>query len=103
MLVVVHSASTQDAAGGKDVLQNLFDQIKYSVHNSWCRLKLVWADGGYTNIVEWVKKSLGWKLEIKKRPQDVKGFVPLPQTTLMLAVYNHDIVRYSVLTTAYAL
>lgn len=79
LLVVVHSASIQDAAGGKDLLQSLFDQIKHSVYNRWCRLKLVWADGGYSNIVEWVKQNLGWKLGIKKRPQDAKGFVLLPR------------------------
>lgn len=79
LLVVVHSASIQDAAGGQATLQQLFDQIKHSVHNRWCRLKLVWADGGYMNIVDWVQKNLGWKLEIKKRPQDAKGFVLLPR------------------------
>ena len=79
LLVVVHSASLQDAAGGKDPLQNLFDKIKHSVYNRWCRLKLVWADGGYANIVEWVKKNLGWELEIKKRPQDATGFVLWPR------------------------
>src|SRR6202162_3766670 len=35
LLVVVHSASVQDAAGGKLVLQKLFEQIKHSVHNRW--------------------------------------------------------------------
>jgi len=79
LLVVVHSASIQDAAGGKATLQNLFDQIKHSVYNRWCRLKLVWADGAYASLDEWMKKNLGWKLEIKKRPQNAKGFVVLPR------------------------
>lgn len=79
LLVVVHSASIQDAAGGKDTLQSLFDKIKHSVHNRWCRLKLVWADGAYASLSDWLKKNLGWKLEIKKRPQDAKGFVVLPR------------------------
>lgn len=79
LLVVVHSASIQDAAGGKHILQSLFDKIKHSVYNRWHRLKLVWADGGYSHIVAWVKKNLGWTLEIKKRPQDAKGFVLLPR------------------------
>src|SRR5512135_1318001 len=50
LMVVVHSASVQDPAGGKLVLQRLFDWIKHSVHNRWCRLKLIWADGAYEDI-----------------------------------------------------
>ena len=79
LLVIVHSASTQDAAGGKDTLQSLFNKIKHSVYNRWCRLKLVWADGAYASLGDWIKKNLGWELEIKKRPQDAKGFVVLPR------------------------
>jgi hypothetical protein len=26
-------------------IARLFEQIKRSVHNRWCRLKLIWADG----------------------------------------------------------
>ncbi len=79
LLVVVHSASIQDAAGGKLVLQQLFDQIKHSVHNRWCRLKLIWADGAYEGIVEHVRKHFGWTLEIVRRIEGTKGFVVLPR------------------------
>ncbi len=79
LLVVVHSASIQDAAGGKLVLQQLFDQIKHSVHNRWCRLKLIWADGAYEGIVEHVRKHFGWTLEIVHRIEGTKGFVVLPR------------------------
>ena len=79
LLVVVHSASLQDAAGGKATLQDLFDHIKHSVHNRWCRLKLIWADGGYASIVDWVKQNPGWNLEVVKRPKDAKGFAVLPR------------------------
>lgn len=79
LLVVVHRASIQDAAGGQATLQSLFDKIKHSVHNRWCRLKLVWADGAYANLSTWIKKNLGWELEIKQRPLDAKGFVVLPR------------------------
>jgi transposase len=77
--VVVHRANIQDATSSKDTLPSLFDQIKPSVHNRWCRLKLVWADGAYASFSEWLKKNLGWKLEIKKRPLDAQGFVVLPR------------------------
>lgn len=78
LLVIVHSASVQDAAGGLLVLQQLFDQIKHSVHNRWCRLKLVWADGAYAAIVERVRTQFGWTLDIVRRSDDAKGFQVLP-------------------------
>ncbi|MGB8644756.1 MAG: IS5 family transposase [Anaerolineae bacterium] len=79
LLVIVHSASIQDGAGGQKTLQALFENIKGSVHNRWCRLKLIWADGGYKDIVGWVKKQCGWRLEIVRRPEGAKGFVLLPR------------------------
>jgi putative transposase len=79
LLVVVHSASLQDRAGGQLVLQRLFEQIKHSVYNRWCRMKLIWADGGYEDIVGWVRKQLGWRLEIVRRPEGSKGFAVLPR------------------------
>jgi putative transposase len=78
LLVMVHSASVQDGAGGLLTLQKLFERIKHSLYNRYCRLKLIWADGGYTSIVEKVHKQFGWVLEIVKRCDDVKGFKVLP-------------------------
>ncbi len=78
LVVVVHSASVQDYAGGKLVLQCLFERIKHSVHNRWCRLKLIWADGGYEGLVRFVRKQFGWKLEIVRRLPGTKGFAVLP-------------------------
>ncbi len=79
LLVVVHSASVQDGAGGLLTLQKLVERIKHDVHNRWCRLKLIWADGGYTSIVEKVRQQFGWTLEIVKRSDDMKGFQVLPR------------------------
>lgn len=78
LLVMVHSASVQDGAGGLLTLQKLFERIKHSLYNRYCRLKLIWADGGYTSIVEKVHKQFGWVLEIVKRSDAVKGFKVLP-------------------------
>ncbi len=78
LLVVVHSASIQDGAGGLLTLQKLFERIKHSLYNRYCRLKLIWVDGGYTSIIEKVHKQFGWVLEIVKRSDDVKGFKVLP-------------------------
>ena len=78
LMVLVHSASIQDGAGGYQTLQKLFDKIKHSVHNGWCRLKLIWADGAYAHIVEEVRKHFGWTLDIVRRSDKVKGFEILP-------------------------
>jgi putative transposase len=79
LIVLVHSASIQDGAGGYQVLQKLFEKIKHSVHNRWCRLKLLWADAAYAYIVENVRKNFGWKLEIVRRSDKAKGFEVLPR------------------------
>jgi putative transposase len=79
VLVVVHSAGVPDSTGGKGLLGKLFVRIKRSVYNRWCRLKLIWADGGYETIVEWVKQHYGWTLVITRRPPDAKGFVVIPR------------------------
>lgn len=78
LIVLVHSASIQDAAGGYQVLQKLFGSLKRSVHNRWCRLKLFWADAAYVSIVEKARKMFGWKLDIVRRSDQAKGFEILP-------------------------
>jgi putative transposase len=77
LLVVVQSARVPDGNGGKQTLQVLFNQIKRSVYNRWCRLKKIWADGAYEDIVVFVQKHLGWTLEVVRRPTGAKGFVVL--------------------------
>lgn len=79
LLVVVHSAGLPDGTGGKLTLQRLFDRLKRSVHNRWCRLKIVWADGAYEDIVAFVRQQFGWTLDIVRRPKEAKGFTILPR------------------------
>ena len=74
LLVMVHRASIPDGNGGKLVLAGLFKRIKHSVYNRWCRFKLIWADGAYEDIVAWVKRQFGWRLEVVRRQPDAKGF-----------------------------
>lgn len=78
LTVVVHSASLPDGSGGKLTLQRLFDQIKGSLHNRWCRLKLIWADGAYDDIRDFVRKQFGWTIEVVRRPPATPGFTVLP-------------------------
>jgi putative transposase len=78
LIVLVHSAGLQDGAGGYQVLQKLFVAIKRCVHHPWCRLILLWADAAYVSIVEKVRKTFGWKLEIVRRSDQAQGFEVLP-------------------------
>jgi putative transposase len=72
LCVVVHPANIQDRDGAKQVLEKAKDQFP--------RLKLVWADGGYRGkLIEWVKETCGWVLEIIKRNEDLQGFHILPR------------------------
>ena len=68
----MHEASVQDRDGAKLVLL-LASRI---IHP----LMLVWADGGYAGkLVDWLKATIwGWRLEIVRRRDDLKGFVVLP-------------------------
>jgi putative transposase len=72
LAVVVHAANLQDRDGAKLV----FDKLK----GKYSRLRLIWADGGYAGqLVEWVKNTCGWLLEIVRRSRDAKGFQLLPR------------------------
>ena len=73
LLVVVHSAGVQDRNGIKHVLPLLKSKFLASI-------KTIIADGGYSGqtIIDWVKETLSWKLEIIKR-SDCPGFKVLPK------------------------
>jgi Transposase DDE domain. len=72
LLVVVHSAAIQDRDGAKLVMERAKGRFP--------RLKLIWADGGYTGkLIEYVLLMYGWILQIVKRSDDQKGFVLLPR------------------------
>jgi len=79
LMVVVTSAAIQDGAGAMLVLQRYFDAVKHSVHNRWCRLQLIWADGAYAAKAAEIRKRFGWRLSVILRPQNVKGFIVLPR------------------------
>jgi putative transposase len=80
LIVLVTAASVQDRDGAKLVLQALFDRIKQSKFSHGCRLKLIWADGGYRGeLISWVKHTLGWTLEIVEKLGGQVGFQVLPK------------------------
>ena len=68
----VQPADRPDGDGAKWVLQK--------VAVTATRLTLIWDDGGYTGkLIAWVKDICGWRLEIVKRSDDVKGFKVVPK------------------------
>ncbi len=72
LIVVVHTADIQDRDGAKLVLQK--------AKKLFSKLSLVWTDGGYAGkLIDWVKDTCGWILEIVKRAPGVKGFQVLPR------------------------
>lgn len=84
VIVLVTAASTQDRDGARQVLQTLFDRIKKRKSARGCRLKLLWADGGYRGeLIDWVKSALGWVLTIVDKPPGQVGFQVLPKRWLV--------------------
>jgi putative transposase len=73
LLVVVHSAGTQDRDGARAVLAPLASRFS--------KLRKIWADSIYNGgIAEWVRnlrRRNRLDLEIVKRPEGVKGFLVL--------------------------
>ena len=68
----VQPADRPDRDGAKWVLQK--------VAVTATRLTLIWAEGGYAGkLIAWVKDIGGWRLEIVKRSDDVKGFKVVPK------------------------
>ena len=72
LAVVVHAANVQDRDGAKLVLAKARARCP--------RLQLLWADGNYAGqLIDWVRDTCGWLLEIIKRPAEAKGFQLLPR------------------------
>lgn len=71
LAVVVHPANIQDRDGARLVLER--------ARGVFPRLKKIWADRGYAGpLVEWVKSSFRWVLEIIGRSAETRGFDVLP-------------------------
>jgi putative transposase len=79
LMVVVTAAQVQDVHGAQRVLQALFDRIHKNEYARGCRLKLIWADGGYRGqLIAEVKSAFGWLLEIVGKLGGTVGFQVLP-------------------------
>ena len=75
LMVLVTVGSVQDNPGAKLLLPALKARLNLP------RLQLIWADGGYSGepFAQWVKKTVGWVLEVVKRNKEAKGFELLPK------------------------
>lgn len=72
LCLVVLPADVQDRDGAKLLLEEGKDRFP--------RLSHLWADGSYAGgFVEWAKETLGWSVEIVKKPKDQEGFKVLPR------------------------
>jgi putative transposase len=72
LLVLVHAVDIQNRDGAKLVFE--------AVQKLFPRLSLIWADGGYRGaLVDWVKATFDWLLEIVERPERQQGFAVLPR------------------------
>ena len=63
-------ADVQDRDGARHLLAGLPDLP---------RLAVIWADGAYQSLVDWVRESFGWVLTTVLRPFGVRGYVHLPK------------------------
>lgn len=69
--VLVHPANVTDRQGAKLLLEPLKAVFP--------RLSLIWADSAYEGkLVDWVKNTLDWTLEIVKRPFEGLRYVWVP-------------------------
>ena len=64
-------AGVQDRDGAKALLERARDRLP--------RLRVLWADGAYPAIIDWVRQAFGWVLVTVLRPVGVKGYVHLPK------------------------
>lgn len=75
LVAVVHPANIQDRDGAQLVLEK--------IKHCFSRLRLIWADGGYAGrLIQWVhdlRQQRKVRLEVVRRPDNMKGFKVLPR------------------------
>ena len=77
----VLTADVQDRDGAKILLTEIKEQMP--------RLQLIWADGGYRGkLIIWVAAQCLWLLEIVKRNDSLKMFIPLPKRWIVERTFS---------------
>jgi putative transposase len=64
-------ADVQDRDAAKPLLEKVKGKLP--------RLKVLWADGAYAAVIDWVKAACGWLMTTILRPVGAKGWVLLPK------------------------
>ena len=76
----VHSADIQDRDGARPLLERLRGRFR--------RLRRIYADAIYAGaLVEWVKQTFGWILEIVRKRPGAQGFEVLPHRWVVERTY----------------
>lgn len=72
LVILMQSAAWSDSRGAKPVLTE--------AKRRFPTLRKIWADGTYRGrLLDWVKQHCPFDLEIRLRPEERPGFVPIPQ------------------------
>jgi putative transposase len=69
--LLVLPADVQDRDAAKPLLEK--------VRGSLPRLRVIWADGAYKAVIDWVQEHCGWLLTTILRPVNMHRFVVLPK------------------------
>jgi transposase len=79
--VNVHAANEHDSQTGFEVMETL--QYRFE------RMQKIFADGGYRGeLVNDVKRQLGWDMEITLRSDKETGFKPLPKRWIIERTFS---------------
>jgi hypothetical protein len=82
LTVLVTAASVQDRDAAKPLLWNL--------RRAFPSVKLAWADGGYAGkLVTWASTRMRLRLDIVKRPDDLRTFQVLPRRGVVERGLDH--------------
>lgn len=79
--MIVTAGNVQDRDGAKRLLQEVGAEEEVIK-----RLELIWADGSYRGeLIAWIEKLFGWKLDIVKNPRIKLAFKSCPSAGLWSA------------------
>ncbi len=80
VLVVVTAGTVHDRDGAKQLLGAVVSRLPLAPTVRWWRLQLSWAAGGDRGaVIDWVRRTLGWTLELVAKLRAPGGCQVLPK------------------------